>query len=102
MYYYADDQDHRSRMEFYKRFDGNKIYTWKYFDYTRIQLMNERTLRYGHLYWASLLTLLEITLIHGDKVSIQWLSWTHVPIVSRGHDYNYEMRLQVTRLFKMK
>ena len=50
-----------------------------------------------------------------DKVSTQWLSWTHVPIVSRGHDYNYEMRLttitrwdwlqlqdEITRLFKIK
>ena len=30
-----------------------------------------------------------------DKVLTQWLSWTHVPIISRGHDDNYEItRLQ--------
>ena len=49
-YYYAHDQNHKNHMEFYKRFNGNKIYTWKYFDYTRIQLMNKRTLRLTDTY----------------------------------------------------
>ena len=42
-----------------------------------------------------------------DNVSTQWLSWTHVPIVLRGHyelwDYDITwLQDEATRLFKMK
>ena len=89
-YYYADDHNHKRCMEFFKRFNGNKIYiliTPEYSRWTREFyvwriLILGKPVNFAGNYFDSWI----------NKVSTQWLSWTHVPIVSRGH---YEiMRLQ--------
>ena len=96
-YSYADDQDHKSRMEFFKRFNGNKNLRLETFWLHQNTIDEQEDLTIdGYLYLASLLTLREnyFDAWRHDRVSTQWLSWTHVPIVSRGHYQCKIIRMQ--------
>ena len=75
------------------RFYKDKIYAWKCFDNTGRRSMDECYIWEACLHGWRLLW--RMNRLWTDGFSTQWLSWPHIPIVSRGHYWLVILRARV-------